>query len=215
MTMSSLLRSAARKARCFAESSTAAKIIGRGSQQRYYATKSRVLHQVGFATTSDIQERANVSRDVRTRPIPQPLPAVAYDWEEDFDDGNLDSGSNLSSNTASLSHKLKTTGNVTSAVGGRNPPSSSGPDKPYPSPSSTDRSAKTIGRTMGGGGGGGGRHRCPKCGTYTIFSHNEFGNSFYCATCSGWFTAAETMDPGDGHMIKVRKIVRCRNSFLA
>ena len=39
-----------------------------------------------------------------------------------------------------------------------------------------------------GSGGGGGRHRCPKCGTSVTFRHGEFEeNTFYCATCSGWF----------------------------
>lgn len=40
----------------------------------------------------------------------------------------------------------------------------------------------------GSGGGGAGKHKCPKCGTSVTFKHADFeDNTFYCATCSGWF----------------------------
>lgn len=40
----------------------------------------------------------------------------------------------------------------------------------------------------GGGGGGAGKHKCPKCGTSVTFKHADFeDNTFYCASCSGWF----------------------------
>ena len=49
------------------------------------------------------------------------------------------------------------------------------------------------GSTGGGGGttgsgGGNGKHKCPKCGMSVTFKHGDFEeNTFYCATCSGWF----------------------------
>ncbi|KAG7356658.1 ATP-dependent protease ATP-binding subunit ClpX [Nitzschia inconspicua] len=58
----------------------------------------------------------------------------------------------------------------------------------------------------GGGphnGGGTGRHRCPKCGTTVTFRCDFEENTFYCASCSGWFVAnADTLHQatmeGDG-----------------
>jgi hypothetical protein len=44
--------------------------------------------------------------------------------------------------------------------------------------------------TGGGGtkGGSGGKHKCPKCGNSVTFKHTDFEeNTFYCASCSGWF----------------------------
>jgi hypothetical protein len=44
-------------------------------------------------------------------------------------------------------------------------------------------------RKAGGGGGGTGRHRCPKCGATVTFRCDFEENTFYCASCSGWFFA--------------------------
>eukprot|EP00539_Tryblionella_compressa_P019486 CAMPEP_0178880096 /NCGR_PEP_ID=MMETSP0747-20121128/12291_1 /TAXON_ID=913974 /ORGANISM="Nitzschia punctata, Strain CCMP561" /LENGTH=817 /DNA_ID=CAMNT_0020547987 /DNA_START=57 /DNA_END=2510 /DNA_ORIENTATION=- len=79
--------------------------------------------------------------------------------------------------------------------------------KPYPPPSSPETTGGTISyRKAGGGGSGGGgtgRHRCPKCGTTVTFRCDFEENTFYCASCSGWFVAnpktiEATAAPGDG-----------------
>jgi hypothetical protein len=213
-TMSSMLRSASIKARVIAEAG--ARTLGR--QLRRSFAESRVLSQL-HADEHFLSRINEGDRESRPRRIPQPLPAVAYDyrfhWEED-ESGSNDSATtcNQQGNKEGLTPINEThvkdvcSGDVTGRIGpislvsGRNQPP--GTNKPYPSPSSVDRNGKPItGRKSSGGGGGGGRHRCPKCGTYTIFSHNEFGNSFYCATCSGWFTAAETLE-GEDNLLKVR-----------
>lgn len=167
-----------------------------------------------------------VKHDFRSRPIPLPLPAVAYDYDYD-DDDTWDGDNDVSSraqnerltaenrvNSSLLNDVSRTSGaDPMSFVGGRPPPTT---NAPYPPPSAVDQNGNPLQatrKTAGGGGGGGGRHRCPKCGTYTIFSHNEFGNSFYCATCSGWFTAAETME-GDENLMKVRRKMRMELRFL-
>lgn len=212
--MSSMLRSASRKTKCFAQIS--AKTIGRGSHR--CVAKSRVSSFVELSGKADeISKFGSSERDFPSKWISQPLPAVAYDWDDDVNDTDSHEGDTAAILTTKggltsqevIQNFSKTEGDVTrhgaliSAVGGRGPPSP-GPSKPYPAPSTAGRNGKPISRKSGGGGGGGGRHRCPKCGTYTIFSHNEFGNSFYCATCSGWFTAAETLE-GDNNLVKVRK----------
>jgi len=58
-------------------------------------------------------------------------------------------------------------------------------------------SARTLssggGGDGGGGGGGSGKHKCPKCGMNVTFKHSDFEeNTFYCATCSGWFLVANS-----------------------
>ena len=215
--MSSMLRSASLKARSIAEAGI------RGGARCSFA-KSRVL--VRFSTTDGAPTAggylgAGDGREFRTHAIPQPLPAVAYDYDWSDNDGECNDSVNVTTSkrqdgistpapTGKELHEVKpgTAPDVDpiiiSLVAGRNPPS--GTNKPYPPPSSMDRTVKPMQmqRKSGGGGGGGGRHRCPKCGTYTIFSHTEFDNSLYCATCSGWFTAAETLK-GDENMMKVRK----------
>jgi hypothetical protein len=95
--------------------------------------------------------------------------------------------------------------------------------KPYPPPSdatggdtvvtpgkggSAGGSGSISYRKAGGGGGGGGgtgRHRCPKCGTTVTFRCDFEENTFYCASCSGWFVASpdtieanNVVDHGDG-----------------
>lgn len=213
--MSSMLRSASLKARSIAEA-------GSRAGARCSFAQPRIL--VRFSSSEggpDGQRGANGVegmnyRDFRTKAIPQPCPAVAYDWSDNDGESNDTVGAISSKRqdgmTPPLKEKPLVKKNVTpdvdpiivSLVAGRNPPS--GTNKPYPPPSSMDRNGKPIqlhqkGGGGGGGSGGGGRQRCPKCGTYTIFSHTEFDNSLYCATCSGWFTAAETMK-GEDTMIK-------------
>ena len=154
----------------------------------------------GFDKTHQLEN------DIRSHPLPQPMPDFTYGDDGGGGGGGdgVDSERDCSNSTKVSQVDLnegRDTSDVIRGVNpslvdgqhGRIPPS--GTNKPYPPPSlSLDRMGKPVAATRKSGSGGGGRHRCPKCGTYTIFSHNEFGNSFYCATCSGWFTAAETLE---------------------
>jgi hypothetical protein len=87
-------------------------------------------------------------------------------------------GNNFTTTTATTT--------TTHSSTGHSPPSSS---------SSTTGSIsfrKASGGSGGGGpnnGGGTGRHRCPKCGTTVTFRCDFEENTFYCASCSGWFVA--------------------------
>ena len=50
-----------------------------------------------------------------------------------------------------------------------------------------------------GSGGSGGRYRCPKCGSFVSFRHEDFEeNTFYCATCSGWFLVTSNTEEDGG-----------------
>jgi hypothetical protein len=206
--MSSMLRSASMKVRVFAGTS-ARKVGGRSVRRHNIANVPCSVSQVRFLNddgsgkpSSEFVGDQTIKRGslFRFPPIPQPMPAVAFDYDDDWgdSDGDGSNGSNVSQMDLNLLHASDVTGDVdpislVTGQQGRN--LASGTNKPYPAPpTSVDRNGKPIAATRKAGGGGGGRHRCPKCGTYTIFSHNEFGNSFYCATCSGWFTAAETLE---------------------
>jgi hypothetical protein len=155
---------------------------------------------------------------------PEPLPAVAYAYEDPYDD-ETDHDTTLKSSSEPGSERLSaqhhhgvnsskflhdvtsrkwSNSEILSAAGagsstGRGPTSSI----PYPPPSSVNTTNTKAGPRKYGGGGG--RHRCPKCGTHVTFRHGDFEeNTFYCATCSGWFVAnpntitGEGADKGDG-----------------
>jgi hypothetical protein len=149
---------------------------------------------------------------------PEPLPAVAYDYEDPYDDETdhyttLESSSEPSSGRLSFQHhhgvkSSKFLDDVTSrkwsnaeiiSAAGAGSSSGRGPtaSTPYPPPSSVDPTTNKAGSRKYGGGGG--RHRCPKCGTHMSFRHVDFEeNTFYCATCSGWFNANPNIITGDG-----------------
>lgn len=67
---------------------------------------------------------------------------------------------------------------------------------PYPPPSSAELEGELGGKAFrkGSGGGGGGRYRCPKCGTDVTFKCDFEDNTFYCATCAGWFAGRSPID---------------------
>ena len=129
--------------------------------------KPRVL--VRFNSTEGPTSDVHPKHHVRSSAIPQPLPAVAYDydWGEESNDTINVTASKRQDGvaTAKGSHPNKPSGStpdvdpiIVSLVAGRNPPS--GTNKPYPPPSSMDRTVKPMQlRKSGGGGGGGGRHR--------------------------------------------------------
>jgi len=129
-------------------------------------------------------------------PHPEPLPALAYDYRYDDDDdeeeqndhsdhSSFDSGDVTRRSyvtTPSVDQKLQNSFSVASAVASA---ASSSRITLVPPSSLPVSSSK---RRSSGGGGGSGRYRCPKCGTNVTFRHGDFEeNTFYCATCSGWF----------------------------
>jgi len=127
---------------------------------------------------------------------PQPLAAVAYAYDDDFEDdttshevqiGNTSSDQHLSAQHAVKKYDVTSRrigiplSSASDGATGRGPSSST----PYPPPSSMMSSKPGASRKVGGGGGG--RHRCPKCGTTVTFRCDYEDNTFYCASCSGWF----------------------------
>jgi len=143
---------------------------------------------------------------------PEPMLSVAYDYIDDFDDF-LPEASDIRSTASALDkefnrlHDVTCSATVTSGISHlqenslKNNFSSSlaGRElstRPLSQPS--DPQFPTSKRRASGGGGGGngggtGRYRCPKCGTHVTFRHGDFEeNTFYCATCSGWFLVTPT-----------------------
>ena len=154
-----------------------------------------------FSTTKLAENSSILSENEQFIHIPQPLPAVAYDYDDgDFDD---EIGSNSIDQTSAINleaqhdvvnnflHDVTTSRRMGTEFLGTSGGTRRGPTSPYPPPSSVDasKSGPTRKASGGGGGGGGGRHRCPKCGTTVTFRCDFEENTFYCASCSGWFQA--------------------------
>mmetsp|Transcript_5102 Transcript_5102/g.6392 ORF Transcript_5102/g.6392 Transcript_5102/m.6392 type:complete len:746 (-) Transcript_5102:70-2307(-) len=143
---------------------------------------------------------------------PQPTLALAYDDDDDDDENDTATGSSTII-PREVSHHLVF--NFASHKNGRAPtppppppPPSSQYNQDYhssyrPSSSSSRRGGGGGGDGGAGGGNGSGRYRCPKCGTHITFRHGDFEqNTFYCATCAGWFlitpnTTEEGAEGGD------------------
>ncbi|KAL3929882.1 MAG: hypothetical protein SGARI_004633, partial [Bacillariaceae sp.] len=186
-----------------------------------------------FSTTTSKWSGGDSSFDSA---IPQPLPAVAYDYIDDDDyDDSFEHEATLASTTfhgrqeedvsdvfrgdvarrnptratvgldvnkhrdTILSHhQQQPFGTASAANGGGGAGDGPTSNRPYPSPTdaadgttTTTASGNISYRKAGGGGGGGtGRHRCPKCGTTVTFRCDFEENTFYCASCSGWFVAS-------------------------
>lgn len=118
-----------------------------------------------------------------------PLPQLAYDYDwSEWDDGDY-------KDTDESSIEQYPTNNNSSGDGGGTISTSVGggpaTHKPYGSQSPSRGVSGGIGGSGGKGGftgSGGGRYKCPKCGSNVSFRHKDFSaNTFYCATCSGWF----------------------------
>ena len=146
---------------------------------------------------SDLND-SGLHRDALTSdPIPEPLPAVAFDfWDEEDEVHDLVSSPVVHQNNGVTRRsygsniRVKTWEPIRgSSAGGRitnTPPPSSSPS----GSASFEGKSLPSRKSAGGGGsdGGNGRHRCPKCGTSVTFRHGDFEeNTYYCATCSGWF----------------------------
>ena len=116
--------------------------------------------------------------------FPEPLPALAYAYDCQYDDDPFDNADNFKTNAGSFEPPQDTTsmaGNVKFVKA--TVPSVTSPNTPNYNVSNRKLSGG------GGGGGGNGKHKCPKCGALSVtFKHGDFEeNTFYCATCSGWF----------------------------
>ena len=127
---------------------------------------------------------------------PEPMVAVAFSFDDDSDDYGMSHEAeigNASIEKHFLAHHAQSHDLTSRILGiplisasgdgatGRGPSSST----PYPPPSSVVSAKAGVSRKAGGGGGG--RHRCPKCGTTVTFRCDYEDNTFYCASCSGWF----------------------------
>mmetsp|Transcript_5251 Transcript_5251/g.7980 ORF Transcript_5251/g.7980 Transcript_5251/m.7980 type:complete len:788 (-) Transcript_5251:449-2812(-) len=108
---------------------------------------------------------------------PLPLPALAL---QDYDYDDKDDSHNHTDSTEPTTNRIPTV-----------PPSHlSSSSSSFHGTLSTPHThaIRRMGSGGGGSGGNGGRYRCPKCGTHVTFRHGDFEeNTFYCATCSGWF----------------------------
>lgn len=161
---------------------------------------------------------ASSYEDQKHHAIPEPALALAYDYYDDDDEHDSSSsfhnkypeipvkggfGSDVNSRTyvtsvlPSANETLHTTTNLQQQNNlGTNSSSFVTTTTTTSASSSSIKSRKSF---SSGGGGGGGRNRCPKCGTHVTFRHGDFEeNTFYCATCSGWFLTAPTVGAGDG-----------------
>ena len=207
-----MLRSATIKARALAEAGSRTSSRS-ASRSRFLSLKKNTESPQSSRLGHNSSDGSLNQHVFRSRPTPFPLPAVAVYYDascEEDNDGTINKSYDFTIGqdhivTLPLASTLSSDvsgANPTSFVGGRNSSSGNG-TKAYPPPSGvTDHHGNPLNQSTRKGSGGPprGPHRCPKCGTTTIFSHNEFGNSFYCATCSGWFTAAETMEEDESRM---------------
>lgn len=122
--------------------------------------------------------------------IPMPALALAYDYDY-YEEGDLGE-----SNEGNFDASIPANGSIEARYGenGRSTMSTI-PNRP------TSRKVSGGGPPSGGSGGGGeGKHKCPKCGTSVTFKHADFeDNTFYCASCSGWFLVKNAnMNGGEG-----------------
>jgi hypothetical protein len=130
--------------------------------------------------------------------IPMPALALAHDYDY-YEEGDLGE-----SNEGNFDASIPANRSIEARYGesGRSTMSTI-PNRP------TSRKASGGGPPSGGGGGppsggsgggGEGKHKCPKCGTSVTFKHADFeDNTFYCASCSGWFLVKNAnMNGGEG-----------------
>jgi hypothetical protein len=139
-------------------------------------------------------------------PHAEPLPAVAYAYDDSYDDSCDDEtvGDSFRKTSSSMpsqnavnwkfpihdvtSRRIGSRKIILSAAAGSSGRGGQTSSTPYPPPSSVEN-PKSGPTRRASGGGSGGRHRCPKCGTTVTFRCDFEENTFYCASCSGWFVA--------------------------
>lgn len=170
--------------------------------QAYATEGSQIFLKKNFSTFHGSKEQTADT----SRVDPVPLPAVAYDYIIDYDEYEGDSSSTekikFSSSGDAGQYDVTRSKNILTPIGFKEISHSStgrrisAPPISRPSGDQLPTSRRSAG---GGGGGGTGRYRCPKCGTHVTFRHGDFDeNTFYCATCSGWFLVTpNTVTAGD------------------
>lgn len=129
-------------------------------------------------------------------PIPMPALAIAYD-DYDYDDSEC---SNSSTCSTDKNHNPAQSITAKYGDGGTMNPTGDVPLSSLP----TFKAPKGGGGspTGGGGGTGNGKHKCPKCGMSVTFQHSDFeDNTFYCATCSGWFLVKNAKEDEGGNAV--------------
>jgi len=126
--------------------------------------------------------------------IPEPALAIAYD----YDDYDVDKAKQRPTTDATRLPDDRHSRSITSMAKSTSTGNKSNPP-PSLVPPSMQRRNVSLGGGGGGGGGRGGRLKCPKCGMTVTFKHGDFEeNTFYCATCSGWFMVQDAIDEGGG-----------------
>jgi len=131
-------------------------------------------------------------------PVPEPALALAYDYDDDEYECELETA-------AALSHDRPSFFNPAIGQGQRvrdnnttiKETQASSTTKSLSSSSKMHFQTRRVSGSGGGGTGGGGRgrYKCPKCGMTVTFKHGDFEeNTFYCATCSGWFMVKDFGD---------------------
>lgn len=223
-----------------------------GSNKASFSTRIS-SHQEGFLVPDSSASRKNFSTSTPKVPEPQPLAAVAYDYDDDEIDDSVDLAEDSSSKSGSFTQDQDTTKinavGVTSAsntdvnyvISRRNSTCGAGKkldlehssittnnsapyskfntifnsinhnttttitasnnngigdgdgNDTYPPPSADEAEVGARGKS---GGGGGGRYRCPKCGTDVTFKCDFEDNTFYCASCAGWFAGRSPVEAG-------------------
>jgi ATP-dependent Clp protease ATP-binding subunit ClpX len=177
--------------------------IGNNSSSRYYSNGTYLCD------TSNVPYLGNPI------PVPSLAYAYAYDYDDyDYDDDNDDdyddngrrriedhrkSKSNSNSNSNSSNSRRMVVTSQWREGGGRTTMTTTTSS----TTSNPQRNHRKVGGGGFGGGGGGGsiRHKCPKCGKFVTFRHGEFEeNTYYCATCSGWFLITPPIHNNDPFM---------------
>ena len=222
-----------------------------GSNKASFSTRIS-SHQEGFLVPDSSASRKTFSTSTPKVPEPEPLAAVAYDYDDDEVDDSMDESQQYSSKNSPFTQEQDTTKinavGVTSAsqsdvnyvISRRNSTcgavkkldsmehssitNNSAPyskfntifnsihhntttttasnnngigdgdgNDTYPPPSADEEVGAKNFRGKSGGGGGG-RYRCPKCGTDVTFKCDFEDNTFYCASCAGWFAGRSPAD---------------------
>lgn len=130
---------------------------------------------------------------------PQPLPALAFDYEY-YDDDDDDDDENNVQTMNRIDHSSFPTLHIPATASGTNKNNNFGDTESFCSLKGknsdgdmTERGGEGGNTTnhkssTGMGSGGNGKYKCPKCGMSVTFKHYDFEeNTFYCTTCSGWF----------------------------
>jgi hypothetical protein len=196
--------------RSIAKNSTSSRIASSLRQNNTAIRRPQLISSSYYSSSKQpLSTYATNSESRNHHSIPEPLPALAYAYDyHDYDDHEEDDYAvRVEENETyyevveinNINNALTMEGDVT-FVKATNKPSLAYPNIPnYDIPT-----RKFSGMDGGGGGGGGsggppsgngggggggkGRHKCPKCGMSITFKHGDFEeNTFYCATCSGWF----------------------------